>query len=57
MDPADVAKQGYEAMQSGEGQVTTGLKNKLQVAMAHITPAEQLATQHTKEAAPGTAKH
>jgi hypothetical protein len=44
-------------MQSGEGQVISGLKNKLQVAMAHITPAEQLATQHTKEAAPGTAKH
>ena len=57
MDPADVAKQGYEAMQSGEGQVITGLKNKLQVAIAHVTPAEKLATQHAKEAAPGTAKH
>jgi short-subunit dehydrogenase len=57
MDPADVAKQGYEAMQSGEGQVITGLKNKLQVAMAHVTPSEQLAKQHSKEAAPGTAKH
>jgi uncharacterized protein len=57
MDPADVAKQGYKAMQSGEGQVITGLKNKLQVAMAHVTPAQQLAKAHTKEAAPGTAKN
>jgi uncharacterized protein len=57
MDPAEVAKQGYDAMMSGEGQVITGWKNKMQAAMSHIMPAEQLATQHTKEAAPGTAKH
>jgi short-subunit dehydrogenase len=56
MAPADVAKQGYDAMQSGEGQVVTGLKNKVQAAMAHVTPAGQLAKQHAKEAAPGTAK-
>lgn len=54
MDPAEVAKQGYDAMLKGEGQVITGLKNKLQVAMAHVMPAEQLAKQHSKEAAPGT---
>jgi short-subunit dehydrogenase len=57
MDPADVAKQGYDAMLSGDGQVITGWKNKMQVAMSHVTPAEQLAKQHSKEAAPGTAKH
>jgi short-subunit dehydrogenase len=57
MDPAEVAKQGYDAMMAGEGQVITGWKNKMQAAMAHVTPAEQLAKQHTKEAAPGTAKH
>jgi uncharacterized protein len=57
MDPADVAKQGYDAMMAGEGQVITGWKNKMQAAMAHVMPAEQLAKQHTKEAAPGTAKH
>jgi short-subunit dehydrogenase len=55
MDAAEVARQGFEAMQAGEGQVITGLKNKLQVAMAHVTPAERLARTHTKEAAPGTA--
>ena len=57
MDPADVAKQGYDAMLAGDGQVITGWKNKMQAAMAHVLPAEQLAKQHTKEAAPGTAKH
>jgi uncharacterized protein len=57
MDPADVAKQGYEAMMNGEGQVITGWKNKMQAAMAHVMPAERLAKQHTKEAAPGTAQH
>ena len=39
MDPADVAKQGYDAMLGGEGQVITGWKNKMQVAMAHVMPA------------------
>ena len=57
MDPADVAKQGYDAMLKGEGQVITGWKNKMQVAMSRVVPAEQLAKQHAKEAAPGTAKH
>jgi short-subunit dehydrogenase len=57
MDPAIVAEQGYQAMLDGEGQVITGWKNKLQVAMAHVTPAEQLAHKHTKLTAPGTAKH
>jgi short-subunit dehydrogenase len=57
MDAAEVAKQGYEAMLGGEGQVITGWQNKMQVAMAHVTPAEQLAKKHSKEAAPGTAKH
>jgi short-subunit dehydrogenase len=57
MDPADVAKQGYDAMLAGDGQVITGWKNKMQAAMAHVLPAERLAKTHTKEAKPGTAKH
>lgn len=57
MDPAEVARQGYEAMQSGEGQIITGWLNKMRVAMSHVMPAEQLAKQHSEEAAPGTAKH
>jgi short-subunit dehydrogenase len=56
MDPAEVAKQGYDAMLSGDGQVITGWKNKMQAAMAHVVSAEGLAKQHAKEAAPGTAQ-
>jgi short-subunit dehydrogenase len=29
-DPVDVAKAGYEAMMSGDGDVVTGFKNKVQ---------------------------
>src|SRR3954463_6879760 len=56
MAPADVARQGYAAMMAGDGQVITGWKNKLQAAMAHVMPAENLAEQHSKSAAPGTAE-
>ena len=55
-DPADVAKAGFEAMMKGEGEVITGLKNKLQVAASHVTPTDMLAEQHRKQAAPGTAR-
>ena len=54
-DPVEVAKAGYDAMQKGEGQVITGLKNKLQVAAAHLTPAAVLAAQHRKDTEPGSA--
>ncbi len=57
MDPAKVAKIGFKAMMDGEGDVVAGLKNKLQVAMANITPSAVLAEQHRKQAEPGTAKH
>jgi short-subunit dehydrogenase len=53
--PADVARSGFDAMMSGDGDVVTGWKNKLQVAMAHVTPADTLAEQHRKVAEPGSA--
>ena len=56
-DPAEVAKIGFEAMMKGESDVVAGLKNKLQVAMASVTPAEVLAEQHRKMAEPGTARN
>jgi uncharacterized protein len=56
MDPADVARIGFEALLAGEGDVVAGMKNKLQVAMANVTPAAMLAEQHRKMAEPGTAK-
>jgi short-subunit dehydrogenase len=55
--PADeVARVGFEAMMRGDGDVVTGWSNKLRAAMAHILPAEALAEQHKKMAAPGTAQ-
>jgi|GEM_PF-2261738 len=51
MDPTEVARQGYEAMLAGEGQIITGWKNKMKAAMSLVLPAERLAKQHTKEAA------
>jgi short-subunit dehydrogenase len=56
-DPADVAKVGFDAMTDGEGDVVAGWKNKFQAAMANVTPASVLASQHAKMAAPGTAKN
>ena len=55
-DAAMVARKGFEAMMNGEGDVVTGLKNKIQSAVANVTPAEMLAKQHRKQAEPGTAK-
>ena len=54
-DAADVAKIGFDAMMDGEGDVVSGWKNKLQAAVANITPASILAEQHRKMAEPGTA--
>ncbi|MBR0875322.1 SDR family NAD(P)-dependent oxidoreductase [Bradyrhizobium tropiciagri] len=56
-DPAMVARHGFDAMMNGEGDVVTGLKNKVQSAVANVTPAETLAKQHRKMAEPGSAKH
>jgi uncharacterized protein len=55
-DPADVAKDGFEAMMKGEGDVVSGWKNKLQSTVANVTPASILAEQHRKMAEPGSGK-
>jgi uncharacterized protein len=54
-DPAEVARLGFKAMMDGEGDVVAGLKNKLQTAMAAVTPSAVLAEQHRKMAEPGSA--
>jgi hypothetical protein len=43
-------------MLRGDGDVVSGWKNKLQTAIASITPAGVLAEQHRKQAEPGSAK-
>jgi uncharacterized protein len=56
-DPADVAKTGFEAMMRGDGDVVSGWKNKLQTAIASVTPAGILAEQHRKQAEPGSGRN
>jgi uncharacterized protein len=53
-DPADVARIGFNAMMRGDGDVVSGWQNKLQTAIASITPAGVLAEQHRKMAEPGS---
>lgn len=55
-DPADVAKQGFEAMMRGDGDVVTGWHNKLQSAIANIVPSGVLSALHGRAAAPGSGK-
>ena len=55
-DPADVARVGFEAMMSGDGDVVAGWKNKVLSAAALVTPSNVLAEQHRKKAEPGSAK-
>ncbi|WP_375390921.1 SDR family NAD(P)-dependent oxidoreductase [uncultured Sphingomonas sp.] len=54
-DPADVAKDGWDALMAGHKHVVSGWKNKLQSAVANITPNEVLAQQHRNMAEPGSA--
>jgi short-subunit dehydrogenase len=55
-DPADVAKDGFDAMMRGDADVVSGWKNKVQTTIANVTPAEILAEQHRKMAEPGGGK-
>jgi short-subunit dehydrogenase len=55
-DPADVAKTGFNAMMKGEGDVVSGWKNKLQSAIATVTPSGVMAEMHRGMAEPGTGK-
>lgn len=55
-DPAKVARDGFDAMLKGEGDVVSGWQNKIQTTLATVTPNEMLAEQHRKMAEPGTAE-
>lgn len=44
-DPADVAKDGYDALMRGDDKVVSGFKNKLQVAMNNLIPDQSAADQ------------
>ena len=51
-DPADVAKDGYEALMAGTDKVVSGMKNKAQVAMGNITPDSTLAHMMNEQQKP-----
>jgi short-subunit dehydrogenase len=55
-DPADVAKDGYKAMLSGDLQITSGFMNKVQSFFADILPDEMMAQMHRRMAEPGSGK-
>ena len=55
-DPADVAKDGFDAMMKGDADVVSGWKNKVMTTVANVTPAEMLAEQHRKMAEPGSGR-
>ena len=53
-DPADVAKDGFEALMAGQSQVVAGsVKNKIQVAGAKLMPDQARAAAHAKMTKPG----
>ncbi|MEJ7769612.1 MAG: SDR family oxidoreductase [Chitinophagaceae bacterium] len=51
-DPADVAKDGYKALMSGDDMVVSGVKNKIQVAISNITPDSMVADSMKKRQQP-----
>jgi hypothetical protein len=56
INPADVDRVGFDAMMRGDGDGVSGWKNKLQSAVANVTPAGVLAEQHRRMTEPGSGK-
>ena len=55
MSPVEVARIGYQAMNRGDGDVVAGVGNRVQAALAKVTPPRVLAERHRKLAEPGSA--
>jgi short-subunit dehydrogenase len=55
-DPADVAKDGYKALLSGDLQITSGFMNKVQSFFADILPDDLMAQMHRRMAEPKSAQ-
>lgn len=51
-DPADVAKDGYNALMKGDDKIVSGFKNKVQTAMGNIIPDTMVAEQVRKQQEP-----
>ncbi len=54
-DPADGAREGFEALMEGKDHVIAGsFKNKVQATVAHVLPDTVNAELHRRQAAPGS---
>ncbi|MCD8742167.1 SDR family oxidoreductase [Mucilaginibacter roseus] len=51
-NPADVAKDGYEALMAGKDKVVSGFKNKAMMAMSNVTPDTTLAHMMNEQQKP-----
>ncbi len=51
-DPAQVAKDGYEALLAGQDKIVSGLLNKAQAVLGHVLPDSTVAAIMHKQAAP-----
>ncbi len=55
-DPAQVAKEGFEALMAGKDHVVAGsFKNKVQAAAGHVLPDPVVAGMHRRQSEPGSA--
>ena len=56
-NPAEVAKDGFEALMAGKDHVVAGsLKNKVEAAVGYALPDPLVAKLHASAAAPGSAQ-
>jgi uncharacterized protein len=51
-DPAQVAKDGYDALLAGQDKIISGLMNKAQAVLGHVLPDSTVAAIMHKQAAP-----
>jgi short-subunit dehydrogenase len=55
-DPAEVAREGFDALMNGKDHVVAGsFKNKVQATLAHVLPDPVAAQMHRGQAEPGSA--
>lgn len=55
-DPAKVAKDGYEALMSGDDKIISGLKNKVMVGLSNVMPEKLVAEQMNSMQEPKSAE-
>jgi len=53
-DPAEVAKDGFNALMKGDDKIVSGLKNKVMVGMSNVMPESMVAEQMNKMQQPKT---